>query len=284
MATQVLNDQHIDFRELLEHGPQGEGLELLFQQIAESEGMVCSQASRGPDGGRDFIISGLDGDFQKSWLVSCKDYSHSRKSVPDSDLLTLPNECLIHKVDRFLLVTTTLPSSRAEQVLRAHASKGILTRVWNRGHLITLLLKPNNHLIFQAFLPVSYHRQREYVTMRAIDSPLALHPDEIEFEGFCTCGQKSCDGMDGRIYCYWAKDLPEWVKAKRLFWRCYDQVIDCPRCRRFHKRGHVGTEWGCSNPYNAREVELLQNRMMKAEHNAREDLFLTRTDDPLSGI
>lgn len=78
-----------------------------------------------------------------------------------------------------------------------------------------------------------------------LDTGVLLPKANVAFEGFCECERESCFGSREKMYCYWSKGLPTWVLTKRLYWRCYDEVIECPECGLQHKRGHVGAEGIC---------------------------------------
>jgi hypothetical protein len=82
-----------------------------------------------------------------------------------------------------------------------------------------------------------------------LDSGYWFNRDEIVREGQCRCERKQCVGADKKVYCYFEKDLSAWVITAGLFWRCYDETILCPRCSGKHKRGHIGREDVCGQPY-----------------------------------
>lgn len=73
--------------------------------------------------------------------------------------------------------------------------------------------------------------------------------NRILAEGPCVCERRACVGSDSKMYCYWRVGLSEWVIKKKLYWRCYDEKILCPRCPAKHMRGHVGKLGVCSSPY-----------------------------------
>jgi CHAT domain-containing protein len=89
---------------------------------------------------------------------------------------------------------------------------------------------------------------REKLPIGLEDGRVVL-PDEIVREGFCSCERTACVDASDKVYCYWTKDNSRWVITKRMYWRCYDEGIPCPRCRRRHKRGHVGRRGRCARPY-----------------------------------
>lgn len=82
-----------------------------------------------------------------------------------------------------------------------------------------------------------------------LDNGYWLHEDDIAAQGPCQCGRKSCVGSDRTVYCYWARGLSEWVLQKRLCWKCYDEIMTCPRCHSLHPRGHIGKLGSCERPY-----------------------------------
>ncbi len=87
------------------------------------------------------------------------------------------------------------------------------------------------------------------------DDGSAALPEEIAAEGPCQCERSACVDRPQKTYCRWTRDLPEWVIHKRLYRRCYDELIECPRCERKHKRGHVGKLGCCGKPYLDQETQ-----------------------------
>lgn len=87
------------------------------------------------------------------------------------------------------------------------------------------------------------------VQMIPLDTGYWIRPEDVAAEGLCQCDRQACVGNEGRVYCYWHKNLPEWVIGKQLYWRCYDEPVVCPRCLKSHKRGHVGKLERCAAPY-----------------------------------
>lgn len=76
-----------------------------------------------------------------------------------------------------------------------------------------------------------------------------IHRKDIAREGECRCERKTCVGTDKKVYCYFRPDLSPWVIRSGLYWKCYDEVIGCPRCSDNHKRGHIGKEGVCGRPF-----------------------------------
>ncbi len=82
-----------------------------------------------------------------------------------------------------------------------------------------------------------------------LDSGYWVPRDQIVREGTCCCERNACVGHSDKVYCYFPSSLSTWVINKGLFWKCYDEVISCPRCSDQHKRGHIGREGVCGRPY-----------------------------------
>ena len=81
-----------------------------------------------------------------------------------------------------------------------------------------------------------------------------LLKSEVAGEGLCKCDRKVCVDSEEKIYCYHRPDQSPWVIKKGLFFKCYDEVIDCPRCGQKHKRGHIGSgRYSCGNPFKDQE-------------------------------
>ncbi|WP_133512842.1 HNH endonuclease [Candidatus Thiosymbion oneisti] len=87
-----------------------------------------------------------------------------------------------------------------------------------------------------------------------LDSGYWVPREQIAREGTCRCERNACVGRDDKVYCYFEASLSPWVINTGLFWRCYDEVISCPRCSRQHKRGHIGRKDVCGRPYNNQET------------------------------
>lgn len=88
-----------------------------------------------------------------------------------------------------------------------------------------------------------------------LDSGYWVPRDEIVREGTCRCERNACVGQTNKVYCYFQSSLPLWVINTGLFWRCYDEIICCPRCSNQHKRGHIGKESVCARPYPNQEAQ-----------------------------
>lgn len=82
-----------------------------------------------------------------------------------------------------------------------------------------------------------------------LDGGYWVHRSEVAREGYCKCERNACVDNQKKIYCYFRPDLSAWVIQTGLYWKCYDEMIDCPRCSERHKRGHIGKLSICERPF-----------------------------------
>lgn len=122
----------------------GEEFELLCEDILRAKGLALeSRASRGPDAGADMIAYRMvcdDLGFNKEEriLVECKHHAHSGRSVRETDVGNIIERTLLHNCNRYLLVTSTLPSTSVAQQLRGISSNPsipITATAWSRNDL-----------------------------------------------------------------------------------------------------------------------------------------------------
>lgn len=108
------------------------------------------RSGRGPDLGRDLIVtehraSGILGSPRRfRWLVECKNFAISDKSVQPQDIGSITDKLVLHNVDGYLLVTSTVPSTTVENIIRAIDNTEHLSfeaTYWAKPRLIDEILK-----------------------------------------------------------------------------------------------------------------------------------------------
>jgi len=141
----------IDFTKI-----DGERFEELCEDLFKAMGYndpPPERSGRGPDGGRDLIVtehraSGILGAPRRfRWLVECKNFAKSNKSVQPQDIGSITDKLVRHKADGYLLVTTTIPSTSVEATIRAideDERLGFEATYWAKPRLIEELLKHRN--------------------------------------------------------------------------------------------------------------------------------------------
>lgn len=76
---------------------------------------ILENPSRGADGGKDLIVqetrSGISGNTHIKWLVSCKHYAFTGKSITPTDEQNISDRVEHHKCDGFIGFYSTLASS-----------------------------------------------------------------------------------------------------------------------------------------------------------------------------
>ena len=102
-----------------------EDFELLSEDLLRSLGFTIeSRPARGPDKGKDILatryVTDIIGNVEEErYLVECKHLSKSNKSVLESDIGNFQAKLSLHKANRYLLITTTIPSETVKDHLGA---------------------------------------------------------------------------------------------------------------------------------------------------------------------
>lgn len=154
----------LDFTEI----PQanvGSGLQDTFELFArdflEMIGYeILQHPDRGADGKKDIIVqetrTGLSGITKIKWLVSCKHYTHSGKSVSDMDEPNITDRVSVHKCDGFLGVYSTLPATSLGTNLNSLKDKMHIQSFDNRQIEKILLESPKGLALASRYFPISY--------------------------------------------------------------------------------------------------------------------------------
>ena len=133
---------HIDFAQI-----DPEEFELLCEDLLQAMGFsIDAKVSRGPDLGKDIIASQTTTDragFSEThrYLIECKHYAKSGRSVREKDLGSPIARMGTHDCDRYILITSTVPSEQARKQLVSIPSTvpHYQATTWSRGDLARLL-------------------------------------------------------------------------------------------------------------------------------------------------
>jgi len=102
----------LDFSEISTDGTQ---FELLLREILFSLNYHVVWSGVGADGGRDLLVreerSRQAGRRSFTWLVQCKHFATSGRSVGVRDIDNVLDSCSQHSADGYLLVSSTYVSS-----------------------------------------------------------------------------------------------------------------------------------------------------------------------------
>lgn len=147
----------LDFTELPADGVR---FEQLIREILVRSDFEVHWTGIGPDGGRDLVAieraAGPLAAFERKWLVSCKHYAGSGRSVGLSDVTDISDACAAVDARGFLLACSTQPSStlvrRLEEI---EANRSIVTRYWDSIEIEKRLDNPSTFPLISFFFPKS---------------------------------------------------------------------------------------------------------------------------------
>lgn len=102
----------IDFSELPENGVK---FEQLIRELLILEGFEVHWTGVGQDGGRDLtLIEKLEGplsNYERKWLVSCKHFANSSKSVGREQAGNITEDCRAVGAEGYILACSTQPTA-----------------------------------------------------------------------------------------------------------------------------------------------------------------------------
>jgi len=155
----------IDFTEL---DNDGETWELFARDFLQDLGFVIESApDRGPDNGKDMIISetikGKLSTTQFRWLVSCKNFAKSGKSVNENtDEQNILERCKSFCADGFIVFYSTLASSGLNSRLYNLKQKGEIKdyRIFDYKLIENYLLSYRFSKLILRYFPESYKKIR----------------------------------------------------------------------------------------------------------------------------
>jgi formylglycine-generating enzyme required for sulfatase activity len=133
---------HIDLTQV-----DPEEFELLCEDLLHAMGFfIGAKVSRGPDLGRDIIAVQTTTDlvgFSEThrYLIECKHYAKSGRSVREKDIGSPIARMGTHDCDRYILITSTVPSEQARKQLAKVTSTVpyYQATTWSKGDLARLL-------------------------------------------------------------------------------------------------------------------------------------------------
>ena len=150
----------IDFKELPEDGT---AFEQFVREICLIYDLHPQWTGKGSDQGRDILIvekaRGSISDLTRCWLIQCKHFAHSGKSVGRNDLGSIIDDCRQVGADGYLLVCSTQPSSSLVTKLKEIAEKPenrLVTAIWDGVDLEKKIGEPHCFSLGHLFFPKSF--------------------------------------------------------------------------------------------------------------------------------
>jgi len=125
---------------------------------------IESTPDRGPDGGKDLLISedlqGTLNQYRFKWLVSCKHFATSNKSVSEKDELNIQERVDSFKADGFIGFYSTLPSSGLNKRLSDLKDNNKIKdyRVFDSKLIENYLVRMGFSKLLMRYLPNSYKK------------------------------------------------------------------------------------------------------------------------------
>jgi hypothetical protein len=198
---------------------------------------IESGPDRGPDSGRDLVIvekrQGLLGSGQHRWLVSCKHFSHSNKSVSIKDEPDILGRVRKFKAGGFIGFYSTIPSAELDRTLSNHKSD-INVIVYDSALIErTLLSNPDLKVVFKRFFPRSFKQYRKTTPSTISDTRAGLHCN--------VCGKDLLKDRDGIVALAEQLTNDNKIQTVDMYWACRGK---CDRALEvtFEKRGFI-TSW-----------------------------------------
>jgi len=165
---------------------------------------------RGADGGKDLIVQenvpGITGVHSTRWLVSCKHYAHTQKSVGVEDETDISDRILQHHCDGFMGFYSTIPSSGLNTRLQELNSR-FKTAVYDKASIESTLLDlhDDKHILFRRYFPDSYKRYVE-TDVRNNPKPAQIFSDELSIKCEC-CGKELMGDLKHGNIVFWHRGL-----------------------------------------------------------------------------
>jgi hypothetical protein len=156
----------LDFKEIPEaHISSGnqDMFELFGRDFLEYLGYrIQVDPGRGADGGKDIIVkevrSGIGGETNVNWLVSCKHKAHSGSSVTPRDESNIRDRIEANNCDGFIGLYSTLPSSGLNELLNNMKNK-IEVQIFDHEKIESRLLHSSNGIeLSKRYFPQSIKR------------------------------------------------------------------------------------------------------------------------------
>lgn len=150
----------VDFTEL---PADGELWEMFARDFLLKLGFfIENQPNRGPDGGKDLLVteqlSGFLNKYRWRWLVSCKHYANSNKSVSEVDEINIQERVDNFNADGFLGFYSTIPSSGLNSRLEGLKANGRIQdfRVFDSRLIENYMIRIGFSDILMRYFPLSY--------------------------------------------------------------------------------------------------------------------------------
>ena len=207
--------------DLTEIEAEGEVWEMFARDFLQELGFyIESVPDRGADGGKDLLITeqlkGTLNNYRFRWLVSCKHYAKSNKSVTEKDEINLQERLDSFNADGFMGFYSTVPSSGLNNRLNALKDKGKIKdyRVFDNKLIENYLLRIGFSKLLMRYLPESYKKVK----------PTHLIVDEFIPLECAHCGKELIESLNHEYYkaviCQVISRNDDYSKIIDVYWAC----------------------------------------------------------------
>jgi len=181
----------LDFREIPEaNSSQGlqDTFELFSRDFLEHLGFTIKEIpNRGADGKKDFVVNeirkGIGGNSSINWLVSCKHYAKSGKSISDNEEPDILDRVRKFSCDGFLGIYSTIPATSLAGKLEGLKSD-FESLIFDRENIEKNLLDSKKGIL----LAKRYFPKSMEIFLKEIHSPAEIFAELPEI--LClNCGQ-----------------------------------------------------------------------------------------------
>ena len=219
----------IDFKEIPEANSGGglqDTFELFSRDFLEDIGFqILQHPDRGPDGKKDMIVleirDGVGGKTQIKWLVSCKHYVHSGKSVSDTDEPDIIDRVNAHGCSGFIGCYSTLPATSLNAKLQGYSGK-IESNIYDRERIEKHLLTHKLGIkLAKRYFPISIEK---YITENPTPAKIFSEDTELRCD---YCGKDLLTRKNGifvilksRLEETLENEIPEYSKEKDVYYSC----------------------------------------------------------------
>lgn len=216
----------INFKEIAQantNSGEQDSFELFARDFLKYIGYkIDTDPARGADGGVDLVIKesrkGVGGETEIKWLVSCKHYAHSGKSVSPNDEINIRDRVEAKQCQGFIGFYSTLASSGLMTNLENTRDK-VEFQVFDYKKIEENLLSSAEGLkISKRYFPVSIS-----AWLNENPTPAKLYAEEPSLK--CEyCEKELLNGDTKGIIVFWERMLKDYDKENRryeeIYWCC----------------------------------------------------------------
>ncbi|MBC8064553.1 MAG: restriction endonuclease [Chlorobia bacterium] len=163
------NPSSLDFKEIPHDGDQ---FELFCRDFLSEYGLyIETPPNRGADGGKDMLVierrTGSIANTEFRWLVSCKHFAASDRSVGPADEINIVERVSGFEADGFLGFYSTIPSAGLISELDRLANKKLISeyRIFDHRIIESILIANSRNLLMARYLPTSFGATRPLSTL-----------------------------------------------------------------------------------------------------------------------